>query len=98
MELNLLKYTELAEVLKALAHPVRLCIVKGLITKGTCNVTHMQGCLDIPQSTVSQHVQKLKSANIISGVRNGLEINYSICDQRVVKLISILFDENPDNL
>jgi len=96
MELNLEKYTELAEMLKALAHPVRLCIVKGLIEKGECNVSHMQSCLDIPQSTVSQHLQKLKSANIISGVRNGLEINYKICDQRVVQLINTLFNENKE--
>jgi len=94
MELNLEKYTELAEILKALAHPVRLCIVKGLIEKGECNVTHMQSCLDIPQSTVSQHLQKLKSTNIIIGVRNGLEINYKICDQRVVQVVNTLFDEN----
>lgn len=97
MELNLKKYTELAEILKTLAHPVRLCIAKGLIEKGECNVTHMQTCLDVPQSTVSQHLQKLKSANIITGVRNGLEINYKICDQRVVHLVGILFAEIPEN-
>lgn len=97
MELNLQKYTELAEILKALAHPVRLCIVKGLIEKGECNVTHMQACLDVPQSTVSQHLQKLRSANIIIGVRNGLEINYRICDQRVVQLVNILFNDSLDN-
>lgn len=97
MELNLQKYTELAEILKTLAHPVRLCIVKGLIEKGECNVTHMQSCLDIPQSTVSQHLQKLKSANIIIGVRSGLEINYSICDKRVIQLVNILFAESADH-
>lgn len=97
MELNLQKYTELAEMLKTIAHPVRLCIVKGLIEKGECNVTHMQTCLDIPQSTVSQHLQKLKSAGIITGVRSGLEINYSICDQRVIQLVNILFNEKLDN-
>ena len=36
----------------------------------------MQTCLDIPQSTVSQHIQKLKAAGIIEGDRTGLEINY----------------------
>lgn len=91
MILDLQKHIELAELLKALAHPVRLCIVRGLIEK-ECNVTHMQFCLDIPQSTVSQHLQKLKSAGIISGVRKGLEINYRICDQRVIELIKTLFD------
>ena len=87
------KYTELAELLKALAHPVRLCIVKGLIEKDECNVTYMQSCLNMPQSTVSQNLQKLRSANIIIGVRNGLEINYKIRDQRVVQLVNILFDK-----
>ena len=97
MELNFEKYTELAEILKALAHPVRLCIVRGLIEKKECNVTHMQACLDIPQSTVSQHIQKLKSAGIISGVRSGLEINYSICDQRVIALVKTLFEEKSNS-
>lgn len=96
MKLDLQTYTELAEILKTLAHPTRLCIVKGLIEKGECNVTHMQSCLAIPQSTVSQHLQKLKSANIIVGVRNGLEINYQICDQRVVQLVNVLFAEYPN--
>ena len=96
MEFNLQKYTRLAEMIKALAHPVRLCIVKGLIEKGECNVSHMQTCLAIPQSTVSQNLQKLKSANIIIGVRNGLEISYKICDQRIVQLVNTLFDESLD--
>lgn len=94
MDFNYKKYTVVAEMLKALAHPTRLCIVKGLIEKGECNVAHMQSCLDVPQSTVSQHLQKLKSAKIIIGIRRGLEINYKIRDQRVAQLISILFDED----
>lgn len=54
------KLNEKAELLKVLAHPVRLCIVKGLLENGGCNVTYMQNCLNAPQSTVSQHLQKLK--------------------------------------
>ena len=91
MYMNTKDYAELAEVLKALAHPVRLCIVRGLIEKGGCNVSHMQDCLKVPQSTISQHLQKLRMAGIITGTRNGLEVNYQVCDQRVVKLIGMLF-------
>ena len=87
------KYNEIAEVLKALAHPVRLCIVRGLIEKGGCNVCHMQECLGMPQSTTSQHLQKLRSAAIISGQRKGLEVTYQVCDQRVIELIKVLFPE-----
>ena len=85
---------EKAEILKVLAHPVRLCIVRGLLEKGGCNVCHMQECLGMPQSTTSQHLQKLRSAGIISGQRKGLEVTYQVCDQRVVELIKVLFPED----
>ncbi len=90
-------YESKSEKLKALAHPQRLCIVKGLI-ENTCNVTKIQECLDIPQSTVSQHLAKLKAAGIIEGVRNGLEICYSVVDEDVLNVIKVLFgdDENLD--
>ncbi|MPM36672.1 Transcriptional repressor PagR [bioreactor metagenome] len=94
MDMDTNKYNEIAEVLKALAHPVRLCIVRGLIEKGGCNVCHMQECLGMPQSTTSQHLQKLRSAGIISGQRKGLEVTYQVCDQRVVELIKVLFPED----
>ncbi|SKA84350.1 transcriptional regulator, ArsR family [Clostridium sp. USBA 49] len=93
MDKDYRKYNEVSELLKVLAHPVRLCIVKGLLEKGKCNVTYMQNCLDMPQSTISQHIQKLKSAKIIEGERNGLEINYKVCDERVEKLIELLLKE-----
>ncbi|GAA0728126.1 metalloregulator ArsR/SmtB family transcription factor [Clostridium malenominatum] len=90
---NIKDFNDRAELLKVLAHPVRLCIVKGLIEKGKCNVSHMQNCLNMPQSTISQHLQKLRTAGIIEGERNGLEINYSICDKGIIKLIQSLFEE-----
>lgn len=86
------QYDEYAEILKVLAHPVRLCIVKGLLEKGECNVTYMQGCMDIPQSTVSQHIQKLKSAGVIEGRRDGLEIHYKVCNEKVAEIIKALFN------
>lgn len=87
------QYEENAELLKVMAHPIRLCIIRGLLEKGKCNVTHMQNCLEMPQSTVSQHLQKLRTAGIIEGERNGLEINYKVCDNRIEKLINVLFNE-----
>jgi ArsR family transcriptional regulator len=93
MEKDFKKYNDTAELLKVLAHPVRLCIVRGLLSKGKCNVTYMQNCLDMPQSTVSQHLQKLRAAGIIEGDRNGLEINYKVCDERVENLIKLLLNE-----
>lgn len=93
MDNNINRYTEAAEILKVLAHPVRLCIVNGLLEKGECNVNFMQSCLKTPQSTVSQHLQKLKAAGIIEGRREGLEIYYRVSDERVAGLIRILTQE-----
>lgn len=88
---DLSKYNDKAELLKVLAHPVRLCIVKNLMNK-ECNVSHMQDCLKLPQSTVSQHLSILRSRGIIKGTRSGLEVNYTIADEEVKKLIEFLFE------
>ncbi|AZR74937.1 transcriptional regulator [Anoxybacter fermentans] len=82
-----------SEILKALAHPVRLCIVKGLIETEFCNVTKMQSCLEIPQSTISQHLTKLKAAGIIEGKREGVKINYSVVNKDARKIIKALFEK-----
>lgn len=88
MDIN--NYNRTAEILKALGHPARLCIVNGLITNEGCNVTFMQSCLNIPQSTVSQHIAKLKAANIIEGERHGLEIVYKVIDEDTIKIVKSL--------
>lgn len=86
-------YEKKAEILKAIAHPVRLCIVNGLLQEGGCNVSKMQNCLDVPQSTISQHLAKLKAAGIIEGKRQGVEIYYHVVDEEVKKIVKVLFEE-----
>lgn len=91
---NIKQFDEPANMLKALSHPIRLCIVRGLMMKKKCNVSYMQECLDLPQSTVSQHLQKLRSAGIVATERNGLEVNYVIADKRVEQIIKTLFEKD----
>ncbi|WP_308639815.1 ArsR/SmtB family transcription factor [Paenibacillus silvisoli] len=93
MDADFKPFQEAADLLKALAHPVRLCIVQGLLQKGSCNVGYMQECLNLPQSTVSQHLQKLRHFGIVATDRNGLEVNYMIADDRVKQIIQIFFGE-----
>jgi len=85
---------EKAEILKAIAHPYRLCIVNGLMDEPGCNVTKMQSCLDLPQSTISQHLTKLKNAGIVEGRRNGLEVNYYVVNEYAQKVVSVLIDKD----
>ena len=90
--MNISEFESASELLKLLGHPARLCILIGILEKENtgCNVTYMQSCLNIPQSTVSQHLSKLKAAGLIKGERNGLEIQYKVINDDVVKIIDAL--------
>ncbi len=82
-----------AALLKALSHPVRLCMVRGLLKNGRSNVSYMDRCLDVSQSGISQHLAKLRSAGIVKGVREGNEVYYELCNDTVVALLNLLFKE-----
>ncbi|MBJ8053666.1 winged helix-turn-helix transcriptional regulator [Bacillus cereus] len=84
-------YEEITEVLKVLAHPVRLSLVEIMITKGPTNVTTMYETLQMPQSTISQHLSKLRAVKIITGTRKGLEIYYEVTDNRTKAILLSLF-------
>ncbi|NLB19582.1 MAG: winged helix-turn-helix transcriptional regulator [Clostridium sp.] len=82
-----------ADLLKALGHPVSLCIIQGLIRTGGCHVSHMIECLGLPQSTISQHLQTLKHAGIIEGTRQGLSITYRVIHPMVPSLIELIYQQ-----
>ncbi len=86
-------FEEKAEILKVISNPARLCIVRTLCLKDNCNVTDMQACLNKPQSTVSQHISKLKAAKIIVGKRKGKEVYYSLNNGEVRNIINSLFND-----
>ena len=74
------KFNDDAEMLKVLGHPVRLCIVEGLLNGG-CNVSKIQECMSLPQSTISQHLAALRNKGIVKGERHGTEICYRVANE-----------------
>lgn len=92
MKVDKLVLEEKAEILKALGHPIRLCIVKGLLEQGENNVSYIQDCLDVPQSTLSQHLAKLKAAGIIDNERKGIEVYYRVSNMEVKRIIETIFN------
>ncbi len=82
--------TRKAEILKALAHPDRLCIIQGLHMY-RCNVGEIQSKLGLSQSGLSQHIAKLKSVGIIRGKRNGKEICYRVADEFAMEIVNLAF-------
>ena len=82
---------EKAALLKALSNPVRLCIVRELLQRDACNVSSMQNCLQLSQSTVSQHLGRLRDLGIITGERKGTEVHYSISSEEAADVVRVLF-------
>jgi len=78
-----------AALLKALGHPIRFCIVEGLLS-GEQNVNTMVDCTGIPQPTVSQHLNILRSAGVLKATRSGNQIRYSVCSQAARKAVQAL--------
>lgn len=61
-ELRDIAYSNIA---KALGHPARIQIIKSLMKSGSLTVKEIVVQLPLSQSTVSQHLQKLKSAGLV---------------------------------
>ncbi len=81
-----------AEVLKALGHPTRVKIVKYLSDGEKC-VKEIWQELGIPQPTVSQHINILKNAGVISFRKDGVKTCYRIEEPKVIKIIKLLSEE-----
>lgn len=82
-------YKKESEILKALAHPVRLRMVEGLM-HNECNVNKIVEALKIPQSTVSQHLALLKARGIVQLRKEGVRTCYRVLDTRISELVKIL--------
>jgi ArsR family transcriptional regulator len=71
-----------AEILKVIAHPVRLAILKGLIENGPTSVSKMEtGIENYLTSTISLHLNKIKSTGLLKTKRKGTYIYYSLVDK-----------------
>ncbi|KOS30475.1 ArsR family transcriptional regulator [Bacillus anthracis] len=82
------------EILKIMAHPMRLQLVMELKQRETCNVTQLTEILNIPQSTVSQHLSKIKQNKVVRAERRGLEMYYQIHNDKVSEVGKTLLSEN----
>ncbi|MDX1407638.1 MAG: metalloregulator ArsR/SmtB family transcription factor [Saprospiraceae bacterium] len=67
-----------AELMRALAHPLRLRILGFIDRHGTINVNKIYSTLKIEQSITSQHLRILRSANVLTAERDGKFIHYTI--------------------
>jgi ArsR family transcriptional regulator, arsenate/arsenite/antimonite-responsive transcriptional repressor len=87
---------ELAQIARALSHPVRIYILQLLAGQSCCYSGDLAEELPIARSTLSQHLKALKDAGLIQGEINPPKIKYCINKENWEKakvLFSGLFDD-----
>lgn len=83
-------FTQEAELLRVISHPVRLQIIYGLSEVGECSVKDIWSCLGLPQSNVSQHLNLMKGRGLIGAKRRGVEVHYYLKDPALRDLIQCI--------
>jgi ArsR family transcriptional regulator len=80
---------EAAAFLKAMSHEGRLMILCHLFN-GERSVTELEQMLGSRQAAVSQQLARLRLEGMVSTRRDGKTIYYSVSDERVLRILSVV--------
>jgi ArsR family transcriptional regulator len=86
---------EPADLLKAIASPVRLAIVLELRDGDRC-VHELVEATEVSQALVSQHLRVLRGARVVTGTRRGREIAYRLTDDHVTRIVLDAIDHSEE--
>lgn len=77
---------DVAQKLAALSHPARIEIVARIAGLGACSCKDVVACLELAQSTVSQHLKILVDAGLVKYESVGQRSRYEIDGSAMVEL------------
>jgi DNA-binding transcriptional ArsR family regulator len=80
-------YEAAGELLRALASPLRVAIITELGRGARC-VHDLVDALEVAQPLVSQHLRVLRGAGVVTGVRRGREIEYTLTDEHIAHIVA----------
>jgi DNA-binding transcriptional ArsR family regulator len=80
----------MAGALKILAHVQRLKIVEILQREGDAPVHVIMGRLQLPQATISQHLNQMRRAGLVRAMRRGKEVWYGIADPSALTILDCI--------
>jgi ArsR family transcriptional regulator len=75
-------------VFNALARSKRIQILE-LLKEGEKSISDLLPILGIDQSAISRHLSILRNAGLIRGRKQGVNVYFSISDERVLKLLEL---------
>jgi len=81
---------DLANTLKAVAHPARVAILQQLLRANACICGDLVAEIGLAQPTISQHLKELKAAGLIQGTVEGNRVCYCIHVKNWNRIASVL--------
>ena len=88
--IELEKLEAASEMLKAIAHPIRIAIVGMLDDKKELCVTDIYETLKIEQAVASHHLSILKNKDVVISERCGKNCIYSLKYERLAQIVSCI--------
>jgi len=82
---SLRRYELRTEIFKALAHPMRLCMLEKLRERPWC-VCELAACVGVDKSVASKHLSQLKAAGLIEDERRGTLVEYRLVAPCVLEM------------
>ncbi len=86
MEMPIPDYDGLAEVFKALGHPVRLKLLARIL-KGEYCVQELGDQIDTSQPSTSQHLRVLRACGLVVPERRGKKVCYRAADAGIEEFL-----------
>jgi len=80
----------MAGALKMLAHPCRLKLVDLIQREGDAPVHVIMERLNLPQATISQHLNQMRRAGLVRAARRGKEVWYALADPSVLTILDCI--------
>ena len=81
---------ELATFARALAHPIRVRILRMLASRDARMCSHIVDELPLAQSTVSEHLRILRTAGLVQANESGPRVGYCIVPSALTRLKALL--------
>lgn len=90
-ELNIEKLELAANLLKAIAHPMRIAILKHLEGGKKLTVTEIYEALGIEQATTSHHLGILKDKGVLCSRRDGKNTYYFLKHEMLTQILDCIY-------
>jgi len=86
-----------ANICDALADPKRIAMLYAL-REGAVTVNQLAEMLDLPQATASRHLKIMRERRLVQGRRDGMNVYYSLTNDKVLNALDILREVLSENL